>query len=208
MVHLSGTCDLQFRHLCRLFYLCPRPVQQTFNWLRAYGSHSQCLKLPNTQTNEYFSATHIIRAGANTHSMTAVDSTSALGIMHVVNRIIASSNESAQNRTKACFILSTFTFPFSVSHYLRPFRFPRDRRPTVMPHSGRSRVSRQAGSSGQIHNAPRPTIRMGGGRTREYFVPSRGSSISNLRFHTKTSPHVGSIEGCRSSVPIRTDIPT
>jgi hypothetical protein len=38
--------------------------------------------------------------------------------MHVVNRIIASSNESVQIRTKACFILSLFGFRSTVKYLL------------------------------------------------------------------------------------------
>ena len=49
------------------------------------------------------SATHIIRS-ANNHSV--IDPSWVPGIMDVVNRMIASQSESAQNRTKACFILS------------------------------------------------------------------------------------------------------
>jgi len=47
----------------------------------------------------------IIRAGLSHHSMW-IDDSPALTVMYVVNRLIASESESAQTRTKACFILS------------------------------------------------------------------------------------------------------
>lgn len=54
--------------------------------------------------NEHGSAMQIIRAGLVHHQSSSEDSP-ALTVMYVVNRIIASQSDSAQTRTKACFIL-------------------------------------------------------------------------------------------------------
>ena len=64
--------------------------------------------------DEYISATHIIRAAINSHSIAVVESASAPSIMHVANRMIVSPIASTQNRTKACFILSPFNFSINV----------------------------------------------------------------------------------------------
>ncbi|KAI0263468.1 ARM repeat-containing protein [Gloeopeniophorella convolvens] len=52
-------------------------------------------------------ATHIIRAtAANHHHPSPPDLSSSLVVMHVMNRMIESTTEKPQNRTKACFILN------------------------------------------------------------------------------------------------------
>ncbi|KAH9022341.1 armadillo-type protein [Lactarius pseudohatsudake] len=52
-------------------------------------------------------ATHIIRATAtNHHHPTQPDLNSSLVVLHVMNRMIDSTSESPQSRTKACFVLN------------------------------------------------------------------------------------------------------
>ncbi|TFY76979.1 hypothetical protein EWM64_g7033, partial [Hericium alpestre] len=50
-------------------------------------------------------ATHIIRASVSNHHPSSPDLPAAMTVMHVMNRLISSSTDSPQARTKACFIL-------------------------------------------------------------------------------------------------------
>ncbi len=60
-----------------------------------------------------------------------MEQTTAITIMHVLNRIISSDTASNQHKTKACFILCeeflTRSFGNKCSFYMRYYRLPRDR---------------------------------------------------------------------------------